>query len=124
MLAPESKAVFIEQGKAINPYDRIIKAIGWVETRHDTLAYNPFEEAVGYFQVRPIRLIDYNKHTGDSLELGDMYHYRIAEKVFMYYALQIGFRDPERIAREWNGGNRGMKYKQTVKYWERVKEAM
>jgi hypothetical protein len=38
-----------------------------VETKGDTLAYNPYEEATGIFQIRPIRLKDYNKECADIL---------------------------------------------------------
>jgi hypothetical protein len=87
-----------------------------VEGNCDTLAYNPAEKAVGYFQIRPIRLIDYNKRTGHKYRLKDMYDYKTSKEVFLFYADQIGYQDPQKIARSWNGS--GWK---TEIYWKKVK---
>lgn len=117
VFAPETKSVVIPAGNTVNPFRDLIHAIGIVETRLDTLAYNPLEEATGYFQIRPIRLADYNKKTGSSYKLQDMYEYPIAEKIFLYYASQTGPYDFETIARSWNGSGQ-----MTVEYWKKVKE--
>ena len=83
----------------------------------DTTAYNEREMATGYFQIRPIRLKDYNIRTGNKYTMNDMFDYKISEKVFLYFATQIGPYDFEKIARNWNGS--GAK---TFEYWERIKE--
>lgn len=125
LLAPGSKTFFIEKAKEINPYKRIINAIGKVESGHDTLAYNPFEQATGFFQVRPIRLKDFNQRTHSHLTMKDMFSYSKSEAIFLYYARQIGWQNPEKISRCWNGGmEKGMKYRQTAKYWDRVKQEL
>jgi hypothetical protein len=116
-LAPSRESFIILSPEPVNPYKRLIYAIGMVETRCDTLSYNPVEEAVGYFQIRPVRLDDYNKRTGKNYDLGDMYNYSIAEKVFLYYAHQIGPYDLEKISRRWNGSG-----PKTYHYWNRVKK--
>ena len=121
LMAPEAPRLLIERAERLDPYKRIVTAIGWVESRHDTLAYNAFEEATGYFQIRPVRLRDYNRQSGDSLKMKDMFNYPLAVKVFMFYARQIGWRDPERISREWNAGPNGMKFRQTKEYWNKIK---
>jgi len=87
-----------------------------VETKLDTLAYNPEEEAVGYFQIRPIRVQDYNERTGKSYKPADMYDYQTSEKVFLYYASEIGPYNFEKIAKNWNGSG-----KKTIQYWKKVK---
>jgi hypothetical protein len=46
-----------------------------------------------------------------------MYNYETAEKVFLYYASQIGPYDFEKIAVNWNGSG-----SMTVNYWRKVKE--
>jgi hypothetical protein len=88
-----------------------------VETQYDTLAYNPLEEAAGYFQIRPIRLMDYNNRTGNDYSLLDLFDYKISEKIFLYYATEIGPYDFERIAKTWNGSGNS-----TILYWEQVKK--
>lgn len=88
-----------------------------VEGKCDTLAYNPIEEAVGYFQIRPIRLEDYNKRTESNYTMKDMFNYEISEKIFLYYAGKIGPYNFEQIARNWNGSGH-----RTINYWNRIKQ--
>ena len=94
----------------------LVFAVEMVETKGDTLAYNPLEEAVGILQIRPIRLIDYNKRTGSSLTREDLFNYEISEQIFLYFADQIGPYNLELIARKWNGSGH-----LTSNYWERVR---
>ena len=70
---------------ASQSYKQLVLAIGMVETKRDTLAYNPVEEAAGYFQIRPIRLLDYNNRTGSNYTMKDLFNYEISEKIFLYY---------------------------------------
>jgi hypothetical protein len=98
------------------PFKDLIHAVGMVETQYDTLAYNPLEGAVGYFQIRPIRLEDYNARTGSTYSMNDLFNYKISEKIFLYYAAEIGPYNFERIAKTWNGSGKG-----TIQYWEQVK---
>ena len=83
--APDRESLIIFRALPVEPYKRIIQAIGKVETNFDTLAYNPAEKATGYFQIRPVRLEDYNKRTGSNYKMKDMFDYKISEKVFMVY---------------------------------------
>ncbi|RPH31880.1 MAG: hypothetical protein EHM93_11880 [Bacteroidales bacterium] len=115
-MAPEIKAFFIFTSEPIKPYDRLIKAVVHVESRGDTLAYNLIEEAAGAFQIRPIRLRDYNQRTNKNYKLKDRYNFRISKEIFLYYAMLVGFSDYEKIAKDWNGSG-----KETLQYWEKVK---
>lgn len=117
VFAPVSKTITVFSAPPVKPYINLIHAIGMVETQFDTLAYNPLEEAVGYFQIRPIRLMDYNNRTESNYSMNDLYSYKISEKIFLYYATEIGPYDFERIARTWNGSGSG-----TNLYWEQVKK--
>lgn len=117
LFAPTTNALVLEPATSVNPFGKLIYAIGMVETKLDTLAYNPEEEAVGYFQIRPIRLLDYNNRTGSSYTMRDMYDYHIAEKIFLYYASQIGPYNNEKIAKKWNGSGR-----MTSIYWNKVRK--
>lgn len=117
--APIYRAIHIRQEMPIEPFKALIHAIGSVECDYDTLAYNPKEEATGYFQIRPIRLDDYNKRTGSSYVLDDMFDYDKAEIVFLYYASRIGPYDIEKVAKDWNGSG-----KMTIDYWNRVRKRL
>jgi hypothetical protein len=115
--APSRESLTILSSGAVDPFTRLIHAIGMVETKCDTLAYNPIEQATGYFQIRPIRLKDYNKRTGSHYKMKDLFNYEISEKIFLYYATLIGPSDFEKIARKWNGSGPS-----TIYYWRRIKE--
>jgi hypothetical protein len=115
--APSSASLVIIDKQPVEPFKSLIKAIGMVETKYDTLAYNPVEEAVGYFQIRPIRVEDYNKRTGNNYTKNDLFDYKISEKIFLYYASQIGPYNFEKIAKNWNGSG-----KSTIQYWKQVKK--
>jgi hypothetical protein len=114
--APIRESLIIIDSHPVEPYKKLIRAIGIVETRNDTLAYNAIEKAAGYFQIRPIRLEDYNRRTGSNYTMKDLFNYDISEKIFLYFADQIGPYDFERIAKKWNGSGH-----MTVNYWKRVK---
>jgi hypothetical protein len=119
VLAPSSPCLVIFDSQGIDPFRKLRYAIGMVETKLDTLAINRQERAYGYYQVRQVRLNDYYKRTGIRYSLKDMLDYDKAEKVFMYYATQIGPYDPSRIARNWNGSG-----PKTWVYWKKVKKVL
>jgi hypothetical protein len=104
---------------AVEPYKQLERAIGMVETVGDTLAYNPLEEAYGIFQIRPVRLIDFNHRTQSNYTRKDLFDYVVSEKIFLFYADQMGPYNIEKIARRWNGSG-----EQTDYYWDRVKELL
>jgi len=116
VMAPSRESFVIPESSPVEPYKRLIHAIGIVETKCDTLSYNPVEQATGYFQIRPVRLEDYNKRTGSNYKMKDLFNYSLSEKIFLYYARQVGPYDFEKIARRWNGSG-----KKTIHYWNRVK---
>lgn len=116
LFAPARTSVTIIGSRPVEPFRNLINAIGKVETGFDTMAYNPLEEATGFFQIRPIRLEDYNARTGSNYSMEDMYNYFISEKIFLYYASKIGPYDFETISRNWNGSG-----PMTIEYWQRVR---
>jgi hypothetical protein len=115
--APNVKSLAVFELAPVEPYKKLAFAIGMVETKGDTLAYNPSEAAAGIFQIRPIRLIDYNKRTGRRYTRKDLFNYGISEKIFLYFADQIGPYNLEQIARKWNGSGH-----LTINYWHRIKQ--
>ncbi len=119
VLAPVNRALVIAEGTPVRPFNKLIHAIGKVETKQDTMAYNPEEQAVGYFQIRPVRLNDYNSRTGNHYSMKDLYNYKVSEKIFLFYASEIGPYNFEKIAKRWNGsGDR------TALYWKNVKKIL
>jgi hypothetical protein len=117
LLAPARPALAIIYEQPADPFRALIYAIGMVETSLDTLAYNPYEEAVGFFQIRPVRLEDYNKRTGSDYKIEDLYNYSVAGKIFLYYASKIGPYNFEMIAKNWNGSG-----PMTITYWNKVRK--
>jgi len=116
-VAPDQKALFITSPPPVEPFERLIQAVISVESDGDTMAYNIIEQATGLFQIRPIRVIDYNMRTGSLYTLKDMFDYETSKKIFLYYASMIGPYDFERIAKKWNGS--GVK---THDYWNKVRK--
>ena len=113
--APKPYGIEIERASPISSYDALIRAVVFVESGGNNLAYNAEEQATGAFQIRPVRLSHYNRETGHHYKLADMYDYDISREIFIYFAEKQG-KDFEMIARSWNG--RGPK---TIEYWNKVK---
>lgn len=115
--APCGQALTILRHLPAEPYKKLLNAVALVETGKDTLAYNPLEEATGILQIRPVRLVEYNRRTGSTYTRKDLYNCDISEKIFMYFASEIGPYNLEKIARKWNGSGEMTDY-----YWKRVKQ--
>ena len=115
-IAPDVKIITLFKTSPINIYEGLIKAIVCVESRGDTMAYNILEDAYGAFQIRPIRLLDYNQRTGKNYSVLDCYRFEISKEIFLYYATRTPFNDFEIISRNWNGSGT-----MTHDYWRKVK---
>jgi hypothetical protein len=114
--APGLNVIYIIAAEPVDPFEVLVSAIVQVESLGDPLAYNPEEEAVGAFQIRPIRVMDYNQRTGKNIKIENCYSYEISKEIFLYYARLTGYPDYETIARNWNGSG-----EMTTEYWRRVK---
>jgi hypothetical protein len=114
--APEANVLSVFVSMPVYPYDRLVNAIIHVESKGDTLAYNEIEQAAGAFQIRPIRLRDYNNRTGNTYTRMDCFNLKVSREIFLYYADKIGYPNYELIAREWNGSGRT-----TLDYWKKVR---
>jgi hypothetical protein len=111
---PQATTILVSD--PINPYDRLVNAIVEVESKGDPFAWNCDEEAIGAFQIRPVRLMDFNERTGKNYQELDLYNFEISKEIFLYYAKKIGYPDYESIAKKWNGSG-----KLTISYWQKVK---
>lgn len=119
VFAPGHNAMVIAEPSGINPYTNLMNAIATVETMGNPLAYNEVENAVGIFQIRQIRVDEYNRLTGSKHSLKDMFDRSVSEKVFLYFASQIGPYNLEKIAKRWNGSG-----PRTELYWKRIRKIL
>ena len=115
--APVNNSLTIINEPGIRPYLKLMYATAMVETMGNTMAYNEFENAVGIFQIRQVRIDDYNRRTGSTYALAQMYDPVLSEKVFLYFASLYRPHELERIAKAWNGSG-----PMTELYWKRIKE--
>ena len=109
--APELNCFYIFQ--IVVNYDPLIKAVNIVEVGDGNDLYNEVENAVGWFQIRQIRVEDYNKRRGTNYKLEDFYDYELSKEMFLYYAKGKTF---EQAAKDWNGSG-----PKTIDYWNLVK---
>lgn len=114
--APGNNSLVINVPRPYNPFARLMYATGMVETKGNTEAYNFYENAVGIFQIRQVRIDDYNRRTGNNYKLTDMFDHSLSEKVFLYFASGFGPYHFEKIAKAWNGSG-----PKTEAYWRRIR---
>jgi hypothetical protein len=114
VIAPDIDTLVIAESRPVDIYENLMKAILEVESGGDTLAFNAIEDAYGPFQIRPVRLTDYNKRTGKKYRMRDCYRLSVSREVFLYYAKILG-PDYELIAKRWNGSGQ-----MTISYWSKV----
>ena len=124
--APEQRTLLAERIEPIRPYENVWKAVCMVESSGNPLAYHMEKNghaSIGIAQIQESRIKDFNKRTGKNYKLADMYDPAKSKDVFLHYATGIGYRNPERICRLWNGGEpNGMKIKETYRYWLKVQK--
>lgn len=114
--APTYTAFYIAKENGINTYDKLWRAICYVESRNDTRALNLKEMAVGIAQIRECRISHFNRLTGSNYTLNDCYDYALSKKVFLYFARGKSF---EKASKDWNGSGR-----MTISYWEKVRRQL
>jgi hypothetical protein len=117
VVAPEVNSLIILESHGIHPFSDLMYATAMVETMGNTLAYNEFENAVGIYQIRQVRIDEYNRRTRSNYALADMFDPELSAKVYLYFASLAGPYNLERIARAWNGSG-----PMTELYWKRIKE--
>lgn len=113
LFAPADRAEFIERPIPINHYDRLIYAVTTIESMRGKYTYNEKEGAVGWFQIRQVRVDHYNRLTGSDYHLNDFYDYKLSSEMFLFFARGKSF---EQAARNWNGSG-----PKTIEYWQKVK---
>jgi hypothetical protein len=91
-------------------------ATSMIESMGNPMFYNELENAVGIFQIRQVRVDDYNRRTGSNYTLKDMWDIKKSEKVFLYFASLHKPHELERISKSWNGSG-----PLTEIYWKKIK---
>jgi len=116
--APEWRVLYIVRSKPLHEsfYDPLIQAVTWVESKWGKYIWNNTERAVGWFQIRQVRVDDYNQRTGSHYKLNDFFDYELSEKMFLYYAQGKSF---ERASKDWNGSG-----KKTLEYWRKIQQVL
>ena len=112
--APPNNSGVVFESEGINYYEPLIKAVVMVESSNGKYTYNPDEGAVGWFQIRQVRVDHYNQMRRTNYKLTDFYDYDLSREMFLWYASGKSY---EVAARNWNG-----KWVLTEKYWKRVKQ--
>jgi hypothetical protein len=117
VVAPGNNTLTLFESPGIQPFSALMYATAMVETMGNPMMYNELENAVGIFQIRQVRVDEYNQRTGSNYSLTDMFDVKLSEKVFLYFASLFKSHDLERIAKAWNGSG-----PLTELYWKRIKE--
>lgn len=117
--SPQHKTLTIAIEPPIRPFKALLEATGYVESSNDPNALNTQEMAYGKYQIRKIRIVDYNRRTGKRYTLKDCYNEEISKEIYLFYAMQFHPSDLEQIARKWNGSG-----PMTREYWGKIKKQM
>jgi hypothetical protein len=117
LLSPPDPSVMIVRPEPFNPYLALWEATCRVESSKVEHSINYQEKAFGIAQIRAGKLKDYNNQTGSSYTLDDCLDPGVSYKIWIHFAKKYGHKDPERIAKRWNGSG-----KITEIYWEKVKK--
>lgn len=102
----------------------LLDAMAMVESGNNPKAYNAREDAVGAYQVRKPVVKDLNRVYGTKHKLKEFYSRVLSRWAVVSYARIYGWKQPEEIARCWNGGPDGPTEPETRDYWKRVRAIM
>ena len=114
--APEWKCLYINRASVVNYYQPLIDAVTTVESLNGVYTWNPKEEAVGWFQIRQIRVDHYNLKRGTNYKLEDFFDYNLSKEMFLYYAKGKTY---EKAAKDWNGSG-----PLTAVYWGKIQKVI
>jgi len=106
----------------------MIAALIQVESEGNDSAYCASEDAVGCLQIRPIMVREVNrilkiKEKTIKYTLQDRWNReKSIEMFFVWKNFHHNNSNFEKIARNWNGGPRGINISATAYYWKKVKK--
>lgn len=107
-------------------YDDIINALIQIESSGNDSAHHVLEDAVGALQIRRTMVRDVNrilKRQGsiEMYKLKDRWDRQKSIEMFNIYRNHYNLNTPEKMARCWNGGPKGIYKPATIVYWNKVK---
>ena len=129
----EIKEVTVGEVDTIQAIDSLVEALIFVESRGKEDAIGDTHlgaPSIGVLQIRPIMVREVNrilKKKGSKMrfKLQDRFDRGKSIWMFMiwkdYHHPTDGF---EKIARNWNGGPNGYRFKRTEPYWAKVKKEL
>ena len=100
--------------------DRLIHAVRIVESGMNDFAIGGSKD-VGPLQITPVRLKDFNRHTGKNYSHSDCFNFEVSKEIFLFYASKYGSTPDkwEMLARRWNRAYQWQDNK-GLQYWKRV----
>ena len=111
--------LIIVRKACFKPLETLSISVAWVESSNNPNALNRTENAIGLFQIRTIRLKDYNQRNGTHYKMKDCYDPQINKMIWLFYASKFYPTDYEGVCKAWNG--RG---KSNRDYWAKVKKRL
>jgi len=107
-------------------HQELLEAIILVETRGDSTKVGDGGKAVGILQIHPIMVREVN-NCAEKLSIEKKFTYedrksktKSIEMFWIWAKCHHKDSSDEKIARNWNGGPNGHKYKSTKHYWNKV----
>jgi hypothetical protein len=98
----------------ISYYEPLLRAVSKVESMDGLYVYNEKENAVGWLQIRQVRVDHYNRLTGKNYELNDFYDLDLSRQMFLFFAKGKSY---EEAAKQWNGSG-----PMTETYWNKIQK--
>ena len=117
----------------VKPIDELVEALIFVESRGKEDAIGDTHlgaPSIGVLQIRPIMVREVNrilkqKKSDKKFKLKDRFSKDKSIEMFMVWK---NFHHPndgfEKIARNWNGGPNGYRFKRTEYYWNKVRKQL
>lgn len=129
----EKVEIIVEKVDTLQSIDSLVNALIFVESRGvegavgDTHLGTP---SIGVLQIRPIMVREVNrilKKKGSSMRFSLQDRFNRSKSIWMFMIWR-DYHHPndnfETIARNWNGGPNGYRFKRTEQYWNKVKQQL
>ena len=132
-IVEKEKEVVIVEVDTVKPIDELVEALIYVESRGKEDAVGDTHlgaPSIGVLQIRPIMVREVNrilkqKKSDKKFKLKARFSRDKSIEMFMVWK---NFHHPndgfEKIARNWNGGPKGYRFKRTEYYWNKVRKQL
>jgi hypothetical protein len=101
-------------------YEKFACIVAYIESKNNPLAIGK-DNDFGLYQIREIRLRDYNNRTKNNYKINDLFNPKISRKIFDYYSQNLNF---ELASRAWNGWDYKMEKQSTKIYWNKISKLL